>query len=267
MDGPEPLIRLAIDDRIARITFCRPDRLNAFNVGMHKELARAIEAVAACEARALLITGEGRAFSVGQDLNDEAIAPHSGRDVAELLDLYYNPLIEKLMALPLPVVCAVNGAAAGAAVAMALACDVVVAARSASFRIPFAALGLAPDAGCGWLLPKALGLPRALGLAFTGDAFTADQALQWGVIWSVVDDADLKVAAVRLAEGIGAQSLPALMAARRLLRESGTRTLSAQLAEERRVQGALCASPDYEEGIGAFRERRAPSFGSRSKPL
>jgi 2-(1,2-epoxy-1,2-dihydrophenyl)acetyl-CoA isomerase len=232
---------------------------------MHQEVARCIDTVGSSGARALILTGEGRAFSVGQDLHDEAVAPESGRDVAELLDLYYNPLIERLMTLPMPCVCAVNGVAAGAAVAIALACDVVVAARSASLSMPFAALGLAPDAGGGWLLSRALGLPRALGLALTGEAISAEQALQWGVIWSVVDDEDLQDAASRLARAMAAKSLPALVAARRLFRESGARTLSAQLAEERRVQGGLCALPDYAEGVAAFRERRVPHFRSRSE--
>lgn len=261
MSDPGPTIRLEFDAQIARITFARPSRLNAFNVAMHQALAQTIGAVTASNARALVMTGEGRAFSVGQDLHDETIAPGRGRDVAELLDLYYNPLIERLLALPMPTVCAVNGVAAGAAVSIALACDIVVAARSASFSVPFASLGLAPDAGGSWLLPLALGLPRALGMAFTGEPLRAEAALRCGAIWSVVDDANLQDAASTLARTAASKSLPALVSTRRLFRESGMRTLSAQLAEERLVQGALCASPDYAEGVAAFSARRAPHFG------
>lgn len=266
MSEPASAVRLDFVSDVARLTFDRPSRLNAFDVALHRDLARAIDELGASDARAAILTAEGRAFSVGQDLHDDAINPDSGRDVAELMDRFYNPLIEKLTTLPMPTVCAVNGVTAGAAVAIVMACDIAVAARGASFNIPFASLGLVPDAGLGWLLPQALGLPRALALAFTGQAWTAEQAQQGGLVWSIVDDAELQPEALTLARALASKSVPALIATRRLFRESGARTLAAHLAEERRVQGELCAAPDFAEGIAAFKARRAPHFRSRTKP-
>ena len=175
-------------DGVARITLNRPDKLNSFNVAMHLELHHALD-VARDDAsvRAVLLTGAGRGFCAGQDLGDRAVAPTSKRpDLGESLEKYYGPLVRRLRAIPKPVVCAVNGVAAGAGANIALTCDIVVASTAAKFIQPFAKLGLVPDAGGTWMLPQLVGRARAMGLAMLGSTLTAEQAVQWGLIWEAV---------------------------------------------------------------------------------
>src|SRR5687768_8542068 len=182
----DPTVRLDRDGAVARITLNRPDRLNSFTRAMHAELAQALDA--ATDARVIILTGAGRAFCAGQDLNDRAVAPGEAVDLGETVEASWNPLIRRLATMPQPVIARVNGVAAGAGANIALACDLVVAAKSAKFIQSFAALGLVPDSGGSWHLPRLVGQARALGMALTGEPITGEQAADWGLIWRAVDD-------------------------------------------------------------------------------
>src|SRR5579859_6227833 len=185
---------------IARLTFNRPDRLNSFNTAMHSEVRDALGRVAGGDARVLIITGAGRGFCAGQDLGDRAVSPGgTAVDLGESIEKNYKPLVLALRALPLPVIAAVNGVAAGAGANIALACDLVIAARSASFVQAFAKLGLVPDSGGTWFLPRLVGSARALGLALLGEKLPAEQAAAWGLIWRCVEDGELAAVVDELA--------------------------------------------------------------------
>src|SRR3954471_5675686 len=194
-------ILFASADGVARITLNRPERLNSFTRQMHAEVRDALAAVAAdTTARVLVLTGAGRGFCAGQDLSDRAVSPGDAPvDLGDSIERDYLPLVQGLRALPMPVVCAVNGVAAGAGANVALACDIVVAARSATFIQPFCRLGLVPDSGGTWLLPRMLGTARALGLSLLGDKLPAEKAAAWGLIWACVDDAELSPTVDKLA--------------------------------------------------------------------
>ncbi len=258
-------IRVDVDDssRVATITLNRPDKLNSFTRKMHAELRSALDAVETANARALVLTGAGRGFCAGQDLADLDFAPGAETDLGALIDENFNPLIRRLQALPLPVIAAVNGIAAGAGANLALACDIVLAARSSSFVQSFVKIGLIPDSGGTALLPQRIGMARALGLAITGNKLSAEQAQQWGLIWDVVDDADLPGAASELAAHLAQQPTKAIAAIKRAMRASATNTLDQQLDLERDLQRELGASHDYAEGVAAFIEKRAPRFEGR----
>jgi 2-(1,2-epoxy-1,2-dihydrophenyl)acetyl-CoA isomerase len=192
-------ILFSVDDGIARLTLNRPDRLNSFNDAMHAEVRDALARVKDGPARVLLLTGAGRGFCAGQDLSDRAVAPGAEPvDLGASIERNYKPLILGLRALPLPVVCAVNGVAAGAGANIALACDIVVAARSASFIQAFAKIGLLPDSGGTYFLPRLAGSARAMGLALLGDKLGAEEAAEWGLIWKCVDDAQLSAVVDKL---------------------------------------------------------------------
>lgn len=253
-------ITLEIAGGAARLTLNRPDRLNSFTVQMHDEVSRALEAVTKSDARVLLLTGAGRGFCAGQDLNDRAVAPGGGVDLGESLEKRYNPLIRRLTALEMPVICAVNGVAAGAGANIALACDIVLAAKSAKFIQSFANIGLIPDSGGTWTLPRLAGQARALGLALTGEPLSAERAEAWGLIWKCVDDDKLMEEANALAAKFAAAPTKGLAATKKLMRESATRTLDAQLDVERDAQSALGRTADYREGVAAFVEKRAAKF-------
>jgi 2-(1,2-epoxy-1,2-dihydrophenyl)acetyl-CoA isomerase len=246
---------------VARVTLNRPDRLNAFTVQMHEELNEALASLAGGEARVLVLTGAGRAFCAGQDLSDRAVAPAGDNvDLGESLELRYNPLIRRLVGLPMPVVAAVNGVAAGAGANIALAADIVIAAKGARFIQSFANIGLLPDSGGTWVLPRLVGQARAMGLALTGEPLSAEKAEAWGLIWKVVEDSDLAAETDALAAKLAIAPTRGLVATRRALRESWTRPLSQALDHERDEQRALGRSHDYAEGVAAFLAKRPAAF-------
>ncbi len=247
---------------IARLTLNRPERLNSFNDGMHAEVRDAIQRVRADPSvRVLLLTGAGRGFCAGQDLGDRAVAP--GADPVDLgasIDRNYRPLVLALRALPLPVVCAVNGVAAGAGANIALACDIVVAAKSASFVQAFSKIGLIPDSGGTYLLPRLVGTARAMGLAMFGDKLSAEQAASWGLIWRCVDDAALPAMVDAMLKQLASAPTRGLAGTKRAIYAAAGNTLEAQLDLERDLQRELGKSADYREGVAAFAEKRAPKF-------
>lgn len=258
-------IGFACADGVAQITLSRPDRLNAFTVAMHEQLADALSRAEADPAiRALLLTGAGRGFCAGQDLGDRAVAPGGeGVDLGASVELYYAPLIRRLAGMPKPVVCAVNGVAAGAGANIALACDIVIAARSARFIQSFAHIGLIPDSGGTWVLPRLIGQARALGLALTGEPLSAEQAERWGLIWKVVDDDALIAEATALAARFAAGPTRGLAETKRLIRQSALHSLADELDLERDAMRDLGTSADYQEGVAAFMAKRPPVFTGR----
>jgi 2-(1,2-epoxy-1,2-dihydrophenyl)acetyl-CoA isomerase len=255
-------ILCASADGIARITLNRPDRLNSFTTAMHAELRDALAKVASDKSvRVLLLTGAGRGFCAGQDLSDRAVAPGASPvDLGESIENNYRPLVVGLRNLPLPVGCAVNGVAAGAGANIALACDIVVAARSASFIQAFCKIGLIPDSGGTYFLPRLLGTARAMGLAMLGEKLTAEQAQEWGLIWKCVDDAQLGSTVDALLGQLAQAPTRGLAAIKRALYGSANATLDEALAVERDVQRELGYSADYREGVDAFLNKRTPDF-------
>ena len=246
---------------IARVTLNRPDRLNSFTATMHAELRDALAAVRAdASARVLLLTGAGRGFCAGQDLSERMMgAGKEPADVGSSLEKNYNPLLKQLRALPYPVICAVNGVAAGAGCNFALACDIVIAAKSASFIEVFSRIGLIPDAGGTYTLPRLVGTARAMAAAMLAEKISAQQAEQWGMIWKCVDDASSPRPWMHFAH-LAVAPTRGLVATRRALHASSDATLEAQLDLERDLQRELGYSADYREGVGAFLAKRPPQF-------
>src|SRR5580700_12306943 len=254
-------ILFSIDENIARVTLNRPEKLNSFTTVMHGEVQDALGRVRGGGARVLVLTGAGRGFCAGQDLGDRAVAPGSQPvDLGESIEKYYKPLVLSLHALPMPVIAAVNGVAAGAGANIALACDLVIAARSASFVQAFAKLGLIPDSGGTWFLPRLAGSARAIGLAFLGEKLTAEQAASWGLIWRCVEDEALPGVVEELAQQFAAAPTRGLARTKQAIYEGLSRTLAQQLDVEREYQGELGHSTDYAEGVAAFAAKRAPRF-------
>jgi 2-(1,2-epoxy-1,2-dihydrophenyl)acetyl-CoA isomerase len=254
-------IMFDVERGIARLTFNRPDKLNSFNVAMHGEVRQALGQLAEKKARVLVLTGAGRGFCAGQDLSDRAVAPGAQRvDLGRSIEEYYNPLVRTLHELPMPVIAAVNGVAAGAGANIALSCDLVIAARSASFVQAFSKLGLIPDCGGTWTLPRLVGNARALGLTLLGNKLSAEQAAAWGMIWQVVEDAELASTVDALAQQFAAAPTRGLAATKAAIRGAWQRSLAEQLDVERDVQRELGRSADYAEGVAAFTEKRAAQF-------
>lgn len=258
-------IQLAIADGVATLTLDRPKSLNSFNTEMHEEVRDALTRVERDEAvRCLLITGAGRGFCAGQDLSDRSVAPGAeAPDLGESIERNYNPLIRRLKAMEMPVVCAVNGVAAGAGANLALACDIVLAARSAAFIQAFCRIGLVPDSGGTWHLPRLVGHARAMALALLGDKIPAEQAAAWGMIWRCVDDAALMDEATALARHLATQPTHGLALVKRAINASLANDLEAQLSLERDYQRLAGRTEDYREGVAAFTEKRDPVFKGR----
>jgi 2-(1,2-epoxy-1,2-dihydrophenyl)acetyl-CoA isomerase len=257
----EDLCRLERRDGYAIVTLNRPSRLNAFNEAMHTQLLRALcDAEDDPDCRALLLTGEGRAFCAGQDLS---VSTEETTDLSEMLKNRYNPLVNKLTRLPLPVVCAVNGIAAGAGANIAFSCDIVLAARSATFIQSFASIGLVPDSGGSWILPRLIGLARARGLSMLAQSLSAEQAADWGLIWSCVDDNELMRRAVELTAYLATQPTIGLALTKNAINAGLNQTLDKQLKLEAEFQGIAGYTPDYLEGVRAFLEKRKPRFSGK----
>lgn len=247
---------------VLTLTLNRPDKLNSFNEEMHLALRAGFQrAQDDAAVRAVLLTGAGRGFSAGQDLGDRD--PRKGGpapDLGQTLETFYNPTLRLIRSLEKPVVCAVNGVAAGAGANIAFACDIVLAARSAKFIQAFAKIGLVPDAGGSWSLARILGEPRAKALALTAEPLTAEKAAEWGLIWKAVDDTDLMTEAGALARSLAAGPTLGLGLTKRLIQAAASNSLDAQLDLERDCQRQAGRSADYAEGVTAFLERRPAAF-------
>ena len=259
----EPTVLVTTTGTVRTLTLNRPAALNSLTAAMHGELLPALQQAAEdSRIRAVLITGAGRGFCAGQDLNDPAMSGDGdgggGVDVGAVIERHYRPLALRLRTMPVPVIAAVNGVAAGAGANLALCCDFVLAARGASFIQAFSKIGLVPDTGGSWLLVHKIGLARAMGLALTGDKLPAAQAKEWGMIWDLADDP--LAAALVLAQRLAAMPTQALVATRHLLREGAARTLHQQLDAERDLQSAMGRTHDYFEGVTAFLEKRPAVF-------
>ena len=255
-------IEFEIIDGVAVLTLNRPDRMNSFNTQMHTEVRDALKQVKKSrEARCLLITGNGRGFCAGQDLSDRNVDPSAEMpNLGESIENNYNPLIRSLQALEMPVICAVNGVAAGAGANIALASDIVLAARSASFIQVFCKIGLVPDSGGTWTLPRLVGHARAMALSMLGDKISAEQAMAWGMIWKCIDDENLKDEALAMAKQLATQPTKGLALIKRAIQSSWDNSFDEQLDLERDLQTLAGRTEDYREGVSAFMEKRQPSF-------
>lgn len=250
-----------VKDGVARLTLNRPEKLNSFNEQMHEEVCEVLTKVKSDSARALLITGAGRGFCAGQDLGDRRIAPGSSSvDLGATIEKYYVPLVRKLRALPIPVVAGVNGVAAGAGANLALACDLAIAAKSASFIQSFAKLGLVPDTGGTYFLPRLVGTARALGLAMLGEKISAEQAAAWGLIWRWVEDAEFPAVIDQVMTQLASAPTQGLARTKQAIYASQTNSLDAQLDLERDLMRELGKSHDFQEAVAAFLEKRPPRF-------
>jgi 2-(1,2-epoxy-1,2-dihydrophenyl)acetyl-CoA isomerase len=246
---------------VARITLNRPDRLNSFTAAMHAELRDALANLG--DARVVVLTGAGRGFCAGQDLSDRAVAPGEAVDLGEPVTKSWNPLIRTLTSLPQPVIARVNGVAAGAGANIALACDIVVAAKSAKFIQSFSAIGLIPDSGGTWALPRLVGQARALGLALTGEPLPAERAAEWGLIWKAVEDDALDTEVDAIADKLASLPPLGLAAIKEMIRSSWQYSLDEELERQAGAMRRLGFTDDYREGVTAFLEKRTPNFTGR----
>ena len=255
-------ILFQVEAGVAVITLNRPKQLNSFNPDMHKALKRALKHAETDDSvRAVLLTGTGRGFCAGQDLNDRNV--NSGAempDLGESIEKYYNPLIKQISSMPKPVIAAVNGVAAGAGANIAFACDIVFAAKSASFIQAFCKIGLVPDSGGTWSLPRLVGSARAKALMLLGDKVSAAQAQEWGMIWQCVEDEELIETAMSVANHLATQPTKGLGFIKHALNHSSENSLEVQLDLEKDLQRLAGRTDDYREGIAAFFDKRAPEF-------
>ncbi|AOM41879.1 2-(1,2-epoxy-1,2-dihydrophenyl)acetyl-CoA isomerase PaaG [Xenorhabdus hominickii] len=248
---------------VLSITLNRPECLNSFNEELHQQLSKAMGIAEQDESvRSVLLTGAGRGFCSGQDLNDRNAIISDGLvpDLGQSVERYYNPLIRRMTSLPKPIICAVNGVAAGAGVSLALACDIVIASRTASFIQAFCRIGLTPDSGGSWFLPHKIGHARAMGMALLGDKISADQAQEWGMIWQVAEPDELEEKTQKLAQHLAAQPTVALGCIKQATYAAAANTLEQQLDLERDLQRLCGRSEDFREGVNAFIEKRHPAF-------
>jgi 2-(1,2-epoxy-1,2-dihydrophenyl)acetyl-CoA isomerase len=255
-------IDFKLDNGIARITLNRPDRLNSFTAQMHQELRKGL--IQAESARVVILTGAGRGFCAGQDLNERAVA--SGNhpvDLGMTVETGWNPLIKTLTSMPQPVIAQVNGVAAGAGANIAFACDIVVAAHSAKFIQSFSAIGLIPDSGGSWILPRLAGQARAMGLALTGEPLSAEKAAEWGLIWKCIDDQSLGDEVDAIAKKLASLPPLGLAAIKAIIRSTWSRTLDQELHLQRDEMRRLGFTEDYREGVAAFLEKRPAKFVGR----
>ncbi|MFA3632270.1 enoyl-CoA hydratase, phenylacetic acid degradation [Acinetobacter baumannii] len=250
---------------VGYLTFNRPKALNSFNVDMHREVAEVLNQwTKNSDVRCVVISGEGRGFCAGQDLGDRVVDPNAeAPDLGYSIETYYNPLIKTIVNMPKPVICAVNGVAAGAGANIALACDLVIAAKSANFVQAFCRLGLVPDSAGTWFLPRAVGHARAMGLTLLGDKLPAETAKEWGMIWDVVEDAELKTKVTELAERLAKQPTFGLSLIKKAIHQSSNNTFDEQVLLERDLQRIAGRSEDYREGVQAFMNKREPNFKGR----
>lgn len=255
-------IQYEVTNGIAILTLSRPEKLNSFTQAMHLEVRAALDNLQQDRTvRVLVLTGAGRGFCAGQDLSDRAVAPgEKPVDLGDSVEQFYAPLVLTLRNLPMPVICAVNGVAAGAGANLALACDIVIAAQSASFVEAFCRLGLIPDTGGTWHLPRLIGMARATGLAMLGEKLSAEKAEQWGLIWRCVPDADLMNEAMAMAAHFATAPTKGLAFTKKALQASYANTLPEQLKLEGAMMRELGNSSDYREGVAAFIGKRPPNF-------
>jgi 2-(1,2-epoxy-1,2-dihydrophenyl)acetyl-CoA isomerase len=255
-------VLVARSGAVCTVTLNRPASLNSFTAAMHGELMPALNAAADdASVRAVVITGAGRGFCAGQDLNDPAIAPDA--DVGDTIERFYRPLAMRVRTMPVPVIAAVNGVAAGAGANFALCCDFVVAAKSASFIQAFSKIGLVPDCGGTWLLPRLLGRARALGYAMTGDKLPAEEAVRIGLIWQCVEDAALADTVNALANRLAAMPSRALAETRRALDSAMAMDFADAITLEANAQRELGRAHDFAEGVAAFLAKRPAVFKDR----
>ncbi len=265
----DALVLVTQSGAVQTLALNRPAALNSFTAALHAQLLAALESAAlATDVRCVVITGTGRAFCAGQDLSDPAVAPDLApgappKDLGRVIDHLYKPLCLRIRSMPVPVIAAVNGVAAGAGANLALGCDLVLAARSASFIQAFTKIGLVPDTGGTWLLPRLVGRAQALGLALLGDKLPAAEAERLGLIWRCVDDASLLDEVQVLAQRLAAMPVKALVATRNAMDAAVQMDYGQALAREAAVQSQLGASADYREGVEAFTSKRAPIFTDR----
>lgn len=255
-------ITYQLDQGVAVLTLNRPASLNSFNTLMHDEVREAMkDARDNSEVRCLVITAAGRGFCAGQDLSDRSVkVSDEAPDLGESVEKNYNPLIRNIMTMEKPVLCAVNGVAAGAGASIALACDIVLAAKSAKFIQAFCKIGLVPDSGGTFNLVRALGLPRAKALALLGDKLSAEQAQSWGMIWQCVEDESLMDETMRLALHLATQPTKGLAKIKELMNNSFSTPMHQQLELEKYAMRELGRTSDYREGVSAFIEKRQPTF-------